>query len=63
LAFREYTQANAKKLRRGATINIFKRIFIALGSFFERDDEARPVIIGATTGKFGTVIGGFSVDG
>jgi hypothetical protein len=63
LAFREYTQADAKKLRRGATINLFKRIFIASGGTFQRGNEDRPVIIGATTGKFGTVIGGFSVDG
>jgi hypothetical protein len=63
LAFREYTQANAKKLRRGATINILKRIFIAVRRFFERGNECRPVIIGAATGKFCTIIGGFSVDG
>jgi hypothetical protein len=62
LAFREYTQADTKKFRRGAPINFFKCIFIALSRFFERNNEGCPVIISTTTGKFITGIGGFSVD-
>jgi hypothetical protein len=63
MAFREYTQANAKKLRRGTTINVLKCIFIAVSRFLECSNKARPIIISTTTGEFGTVIGWFSVDG